>query len=62
MMSAERLVTDATRQVPTPAAVITNKNKKSLDPLRAKNIFIRKAAESVFSNSNTTEACFFFIS
>ena len=32
----------------TPAAVMTNKNKKGLDPLRAKKIFIRKAEDGPY--------------
>ena len=32
----------------TPAAVIKNTNKKSLDPLRVKRIFIRKAEDGPY--------------
>ena len=40
----------------TPAAVATNKNKKSLDPLKAKNMFIRKAEDGPYLGFNYKSA------
>ena len=45
-MSAGILFMAVTRH--TPAAVITNKNKKGLDPLRAMKTFIRKKEDEPY--------------